>query len=115
MSIFIPIPTPSLTVNTLMLENLGSTLSTEFFGATLFVLILSLSCCVFLLWKNRKNSDGKGIFLYLATFFLLTLLFTLVSSKEEQNDYCNDSEKSNVDYDIIVRGDRILVYEQFNF
>ena len=107
MSMFIPISSPSLLVNTL---------STEYFGATLLVLILLLFCCCYFLWKDRKKSGGgKDIFLYLATLFLLVLLFTLVSSKEEQNDYCNDSEKSNVDYDIIVRGDRILVYEQFNF
>lgn len=109
MNVFIPSSLPW------MMENAVSSES-EYFGATLFVVTLSLCCCVYLLWNHSgKRGDWKEIILYLVTLFYLLLLFALVSFRDEQNDYCNDCEKSDADYEVIVRGDRILVFEHFSF
>lgn len=107
MNIFIPFTNPSLFL---------STITTEYFGATLLVLILLVFCCGYLLWRNQKNDkDGKSIFLYLVIIVLMLLLFTVVSIKDEHNDYDNIPECSSVDYDIVVNKDRIYIYEKLQY
>ena len=94
--------------------SLINTLSTEYFGATLVVLAMLLFGCGFLLWKNQeKGGNGKGIFLYLMMLFLMSLLFAVVSIRDEQNEYPSVSVSPSVDYDYVINGNRIDVYERF--
>ncbi len=89
-------------------------LSTEYFGATLAVLVMLLFGCAFLIWKNQKESGNrKGVLLYLAMLLLMSLLFAVVSIKDEQNDYTPVSVSHKVDYDYVCNGNRIEVYERF--
>ena len=94
--------------------SLINTLSTDYFGATLVVLAMLLFGCGFLLWKNQKNGgNGKGIFLYLVMLFLMSLLFAVVSIRDEQNEYPSVTVSLNVEYDYVINGSRIDVYERF--
>lgn len=100
---------PSLSFTSLI-----NTLSTEYFGATLAVLAMLLCGCVFLLWKTqKKDGNGKGIVLYLVMLFLMSLLFAVVSIRDEQNEYTSVSVSPSVDYDYVINGNRIDVYERF--
>lgn len=99
------IPFPSFTV-------LINTLSTEYFGATFCVLVMLMAGCGFLIWKRQKSEDGKGVFLYLALLFLMSLLFAVVSIKDDHNNYEPVSVGNHVDYDYVINGNRIDVYER---
>ena len=91
-----------------------NTLSTEYFVATLVVLALLLFGCGFLLLKSqKKGGNGKGIFLYLMMLLLMSLLFAVVSIRDDQNEYPSVSVSPSVDYDYVVNGNRIDVYERF--
>lgn len=107
MSIIVPFTSPTVLI---------TTLSTEYFGATLAVLVLLLCCCGFLIWKNSKHDGGgRGIFLYVAMLFLMSLLFTVVSIKEEHIEYDAvpaDATTSSVEYDFVINGNRIDIYER---
>ena len=106
MSIIVPFSSPTV---------LFTKLSTEYFGATMVVLTLLLLGCAFLIWRNqKKGGDGKGVFLYLAMLLLMSLLFAVVSIKDEQNDYYPVSVTHQVNYDLVTDSNRIDVYEYFN-
>ena len=106
MSIIVPFSSPTM---------LFTTLSTEYFGATMVVLTLLLFCCGFLIYrKQKKGGNGKGVFLYLAMLLLMSLLFAVVSIKDEQNDYYPVSVTHQVNYDLVTDSNRINVYEHFS-
>lgn len=106
MSIIVPFSSPTMLINTL---------STEYFGATLAVLVMLLFGCAFLIWKHQKEGgNGKGVFLYLVMLLLMSLLFAVVSIKDEQNSYTSVSVSHKVDYDFVCNGNRIDVYERFD-
>ena len=103
MSIIVPLISPSL---------LFTTLATEYFGATVAALISLLLVCGYFIWKSQKKSGGiKSLGLCFFLLLVMSLLFAVVSIKEDQLDNRHITTSMSVDYDYIYQGNKIYIYE----
>ena len=90
-------------------------LSMEHFEVTLAVLFLMLLCCGIYIARHRETTK-MSVMMYILMLLLMCLLFTVVSIRDEQNDYNQpypEESRSCPEYDFVVHGNRIDIYERF--
>lgn len=94
-------------------------LAANYFFASLVAVVCMMVVCSYFIYRNGRERSGKGITLYLVLFFLLCLLFALVSVRDSQNDYGVENEEPTAvispcyDWEYVINGNKIEIYEVY--